>query len=172
MKDLKSQLIYEQWKIAVGWTTKTINKITDDQFLMEISPGKNTGIWVLGHLIHTEDKLSEYLGKGDIIFPFLMKYFASGTKPISADYYPPIPDLRELWEKVILKNDKIISQVYDKEWEEPHKLINNPDSLPFETKGGCLYRWALHQMYHNWQLVMLASETRKSRVVETLKTLH
>jgi hypothetical protein len=173
----KAELFHGQWKISAGWISNIIKSLSDDELKMEIIPGKNHGVWLLGHLIESEDDLSKFLGKAPMLFPHYEEIFGQGSKLKPADEYPPVSQLREEWAKVIEKNNNLILSVTDEEWNEPHCLdsgltANNdagdtesrqagPDDF-FQTKGRCIMIWILHQMYHAGQLAMILSKAGKA----------
>jgi hypothetical protein len=157
----KANFLHEQWKISSGWISNIINSLTDDELKMEIIAGKNHGVWIIGHLIESEDDLSKYLGKEPMIYPEYEEMFGQGSKLKSPEEYPPAAQLREEWKKVVEKNNKLILTVSDEEWNEPHCLDSGPDDF-FQTKGRCIMIWILHQMYHAGQLAMILSKAGKA----------
>ena len=52
------------WQTNVDRCTKLINGLSDDQLLKEIAPGKNRGVYLVGHLAAIHDVLPEILGLG------------------------------------------------------------------------------------------------------------
>lgn len=157
----KAALLHEQWKVSAGWISNIINSLTDDELKMEVISGKNHGVWILGHLIESEDDLSKYLGKGPMIYPQYEEVFGQGSKLMPPDKYPPVQQLREEWKKVLEKNNKLLLTVSDEEWNEPHCSVSGPDDF-FQTKGRCVMIWNLHQMYHAGQLAMILSKAGKA----------
>jgi len=57
---------FDFWKSMVRWVNMYLNK--------------NHGVWILGHLIASEDDLSEYLGKGPMAFPNYQTLFKQSSK--------------------------------------------------------------------------------------------
>jgi hypothetical protein len=156
MENIKSNEFYKQWKIMSRWISETLKSLTDEDLCKEISPGRNHGVWILGHLIQSEDELSIYLGKGEYIFPEYESLFGQKNKIAPVNSYPDVSVLRNQWETVKVKNDKILSELSDEEWDEPHALIEGAlDDDYFKTRGGCVMNWILHQNYHIGQLVLL-----------------
>jgi len=138
------------------WISETLKSLTDEDLCKEIDPGKNHGVWILGHLFQSEDELSGYFGKGGYIFPEYESLFGQKNKTALPSSYPDVSFLRKQWETVKAKNDKILSELSDEEWNEPHALIEgNLENDYFKTKGGCIMNWILHQTYHIGQLVLL-----------------
>lgn len=149
---------YEQWKIYTNWINGHLSKLSDEQLKHTIAPGKNHGVWLLGHLIESEDDLCKYLGKGPMLFPQYEALFGQGSTLRSVEEYPPISQLRSEWQQILERNDTLLSQIKDEEWNEPHALLTpeQPDDF-FRTKGRCISIWQLHQMYHCGQLTVLSA---------------
>lgn len=150
--------------LMVFWLDKYLNSLTDEDFNQRVTPSGNTGVWILGHLIASDDDLSMYLDKGPMLFPEYQDLFKQGSTLQSAEYYPKVPALRENWKNVCEKNEKIYQSLEDRELDEPHALIQGKiEEDWFKTKEGCLMNWILHQQHHAGQLAVLYSKCTKKR---------
>jgi hypothetical protein len=155
-----SSEFYKQWKLNSDWITNNLKALSDDDLKNPLSSGKNHGIWILGHLISSEDELCKYLGKGELMFPEYIEMFGQGSSLETYDNYPDAAILRNNWNLILERNDKIIKEINDEEWNEPHSgEIGETDF--FKTKGRCLFIWNLHQAFHNGQLTILISNNTK-----------
>ncbi|MBX7044811.1 MAG: DinB family protein [Ignavibacteria bacterium] len=157
-----SKQFAEQFEAMVDWVNGYIDPLTDDELKMEIAPGKNHGVWILGHLIASDDDFSVFMGKGDLLFPDYYEMFGQGSKLQPVENYPPIPLLREQWKTIIEKNRKIYSELQDQELNEPHGRMENPEKDFFKTKQRIIFYWQLHQMYHAGQLSIILSKVGKA----------
>ena len=63
------------WQTNIDRCTKLINGLSDDQLLKEIAPGKNRGVYLVGHLAAIHDVLPEILGLGRRANPGLQPAF-------------------------------------------------------------------------------------------------
>ena len=80
----------EQFDIMVGWIDQYLNSISDEDLKSEIAPGKNTGVWTLGHLIASMDDIGLYLGSEDKGYK---DYFGPGDAFCSVwSFYDLLPD--------------------------------------------------------------------------------
>ena len=86
MSNLIARQFHEQWKTTASWITGHLDSFTDDELALEIAPGKNHGVWILGHLIESEDDLSKYIGKGEMIFPHYEEIFGQGIVATPGDF--------------------------------------------------------------------------------------
>ena len=149
--------------MMVGWVNETMSGFADEDFYTELSPGKNHGVWILGHLIVSDDDFSLYMGKGGLLYPEYSEVFGQGSKIKPVEDYPSVKKLKGLWANVCKKNMAIYSSLKDSEFDEPHALVEDPEKDFFKTKERVIYAWQLHQMYHTGQLGVLLSRAGKSR---------
>lgn len=154
---------YSQWKINTDWISNNLNSLSDEDLKLSFAEGKNHGVWILGHLIESEDELSEFLGKGSMMYPGYLELFGQGSKLLPVSEYPEISLLRKQWIEVRNKNDTIIKEMKDVEWNEPHCGKGQGQDF-FKTKGRCIYIWNLHQAFHNGQLTILLSFSGKAKI--------
>ncbi|MBS1517152.1 MAG: DinB family protein [Bacteroidetes bacterium] len=163
MSRIVSGYFEKQFDVMVRWVDGVLNGLDDADFKHELSPGKNNGVWLLGHLVVCDDDFSLYMGKGDILYPDYVDLFGQGTKVMPPEKYPPVKELREGWKKVCEKNYRIYSNIRDEELKEPHALVKNIEEDYFKTKENIIMHWQLHQMYHAGQLAVILSLCGKSK---------
>ncbi len=163
MNNILSKQFQRQYEMMVEWVNGTIDPLTDDEFKMEIYPGKNHGVWLLGHLVTSDDDFSMFMGKGEVMFPEYYEVFGQGSKLLPPEEYPPVSELRSAWKKVCEKNRKIYSELTDDELQLPHALVKNIDKDYFKTKERVIMAWHLHQLYHAGQLGIIISQAGKSK---------
>jgi uncharacterized damage-inducible protein DinB len=171
MENRASKHFYEQWQMLVrDWIGGWLNSLSDEDLKTEISPGKNNGVYILGHLIVSDDDFSKYMGKGGYLFPEYRKMFGQNSKCLPPENYPPVSELRVAWKKVCDKNRKIYEELTDEELEQPHALIEDPahpEKDYFRTKGRIIMAWQLHQAYHVGQLGVIHAKLNKRNNDET-----
>lgn len=153
----------EQFDAMIEWVNGCIDPLTDEELKMELAPGKNHGVWILGHLITSDDDFSVFMEKGDLLYPEYFKLFGQGSKLQPVENYPPVSLLREHWKKVIEKNKKIYAELSDEELSQPHgRMTDPPEKDFFKTKQRIIIYWQLHQMYHGGQFSVLLAKAGKS----------
>ncbi len=161
MDTIISKKFYQQYLMMIEWVNIYINSLTDEEFEMELSPGKNRGVWILGHMITSDDEFSVFMGKGDLLFPYYPELFGQGSKLQPLQSYPEVSELRQQWNDVIEKNKNIYENLKDEELEQPHNNIVEGKEDFFKTKARVIMAWHLHQMYHAGQLGLLAAKAGK-----------
>ena len=143
-----------------------LTRLSDDDLKLSIASGKNHGVWILGHLIVSDDDLSLYLGKGPMLYPEYSDIFGQGSILKHVSEYPAAGILREHWREVTGKNKKIYSELRDEELTEPHAMIKGKiEDDFFKTKENCIIMWQLHQMYHTGQLGVLYAKSGKEKII-------
>lgn len=153
----------QQYEMLIGWINGSLNALSDDELRQEILPGKNHGIWLLGHLIASDDDFSVYLGKGELIYPEYQDMFAQGSKLLPPQKYPDTYILRNHWKEVCIKNIMIYQGLKDSELDEKHEMVKDFERDFFKTKMRVIIYWQLHQAYHAGQLGILVSKAGKSK---------
>jgi uncharacterized damage-inducible protein DinB len=161
MKDSLAKKFYQQYIMMIEWVDIYIKLLSDEEFEMELNPGRNHGVWIFGHMITSDDDFSHYLGKGNFMFPEYQDLFGQGSKLQPVNNYPKVSKLREQWGLVCEKNKKVYESLRDDEFEEAPENMSEEMKKFFSTKGKVVMAWQLHQMYHCGQLGVIASRTGK-----------
>jgi len=66
---LFTKMVIAEWDRQNNNFNKFLSSTTDQQLLNEIAPGKNTGIYLVGHLIAISDAMLPLLAFGEKLFP-------------------------------------------------------------------------------------------------------
>ena len=67
-------MVLSAWDTQNSTFNQLLDSLTDAQLSKEIAPGKNTGIYLLGHLTAISDAMLPLLGFGENYTPQLEKY--------------------------------------------------------------------------------------------------
>jgi uncharacterized damage-inducible protein DinB len=148
--------------MVTEWMFGIINGFSDEDLKLSPSPGKNHAQWILGHLVASDDDLSVFLGKGELLFPEYAELFSQGRKLIPPELCPPASEMRIALTKVTEKNKAIFASLRDEELDEPHALMKDPENDYFKTKRRVIMAWHLHQIYHTGQLALILSIAGKN----------
>jgi len=161
----RSDLLRLQRKTMVDWVGMYLDAITDDELKMEIVPSRNNGVWILGHLIASDDDLSLYITKQPMLFPELQPLFKQGSIVQNPDQYPSVPELRQEWQMVCEKNENLFNGLSDEMLDEYHEMIEgDPEKDYFKTKEVVLVNWTLHQIHMAGQLALLLGKAGRRLV--------
>ena len=138
---------------------KLIDTLSDEQLTAETAPGRNTGIYLFGHLIAVSDGLFPILGFGERLYPKLDKIFLE-TPDKSGLEMPSINELKEYWKKVNAKLTDHIIRVPADEWFTRHNNVSETDfaNEPHRNKLNIIINRTNHTSYHLGQLAYLAKK--------------
>lgn len=144
----------DQWFRQVSRVSTLFDEYTDEQLAAEIAPGKNSGVYLLGHLTAVHDAMLPLLGFGDKLYPELFDIFVKN--PDNAGIAkPPTADLRKCWQQVTKTlNDKIASLSFS-QWMERHTSISPEDfeKEPNRNRLSVLLSRTTHLTEHIGQLL-------------------
>src|SRR5712672_1960150 len=98
-QDLFVKMVLQAWETQNSRTAKLISNLTDDQLKMEVAQGRNTGVYLLGHLTAVNDSIITILGMGERLFPQYENIFIKNPDKSGIEQ-PGIAELRESWNKV------------------------------------------------------------------------
>src|SRR5688572_16115990 len=150
------------WDTYNERVNKLINSLSDEQLNAETAPGRNSGIYLFGHLIAVSDGLFPILGFGERLYPELDKIFVVNPDR-SGLAMPSINELKEYWKKVNAKLTDHILQVPEDEWFTRHNNVSEADfaNEPHRNKLNIIINRTNHTSYHLGQLVYLAKKQAK-----------
>lgn len=157
-KQLSAKIALDTFTGQVRRAGKVIDALTDEQLAGEISPGRNTGTYLLGHLTAVHDAMLPLLGIGHRAHPDLDEPFLKN--PDKTDLPKPgITALRTAWKEV---NDTLtskLSALTPDQWYERHTAVSEEDFAkePHRNRLNVVIGRAGHLAYHLGQLALLKS---------------
>lgn len=144
------------WKQQNERVDKLLDKLSDEQLKGDIAPGKNSGTYLLGHLVAVNDNLLPLFGFSDKLYPELQNIFLTNPDK-SGLVQPAVADLRKYWHEVNRKLVQHIDAMQPAEWFTRHSAVSAEDFAkePHRNKLNVLLNRTTHQSYHLGQLVLL-----------------
>src|SRR5947209_20448755 len=94
--DLCVKMVIDRWNASIVNLNKHLNALTDEQLQKEVAPGKNRGIYLLGHLIAVHDDMLKLLDMGEKLLPALHEPFLKLEDKASSQI-PSASELRAYW---------------------------------------------------------------------------
>lgn len=155
-EDLFIKMVLDAWHTQVKQTDDLLNSLSDDQLFKEIAPGKNRGIYLLGHLTTIHDRMLPILGFGEQRYPNLYKSFVEASDNTETAL-PSIEDLRNYWKET----NNLLSEHFGKlsitEWFQRHNSISDTDFAkePHRNKLNIVINRTNHLANHLGQLLLL-----------------
>ncbi len=155
----QSESFAKQYGIMCEWMNGIVDAFSEEDFRISASPGKNHALWILCHMIASDDDFSLYLGRGGLLYPEYAEQFTTGKPLIPFEECPTPSDAKSALRQVIHKNIKIYDSLDDSELDEPHSMLKEGDEDFFGSKRRVIIYWQYHQIYHTGQLAMLLGTT-------------
>lgn len=145
------------WEQSVKRTTTLFDQLSDEQLAGEVAPGRNSGTYLLGHLIATSDNLFSLFGLGQRLYPQLDEIFLRNADKAGLPK-PPVQELRAYWTAVNEKLSAALTTLPDAAWFERHNLVSPEDFArePHRNKLNVLLGRTAHQEYHRGQIKFLS----------------
>lgn len=155
---LITQQIVSAWQGQIKRIDSLIDKLSDEQLLNHVAPGRNRGIYLLGHLATVSDMMLPLLGLGNVLKPEMQAIFVSVPDNAVKDL-PSLTDLRKYWKEV---NDTLnghFNKMTPADWLAPHTAVSEEDfkKQPHRNKLSIILSRTNHHTYHFGQLAFLQS---------------
>jgi uncharacterized damage-inducible protein DinB len=150
------QLVIDEWKKQNKKLDDLLESLPADRFLQEMAPGKNTGIYMLGHLAAVNDGIIPLIGAGNKLYPELEAIFLRSPDK-SGHLFPPLAELIAAWKKVNEQLYAYIAALQPSDWLQRHTAVSEADFAkePHRNKLNILVNRTAHQAYHLGQLAFL-----------------
>jgi hypothetical protein len=153
------KMALDAWITYVKRTDDLFMALSDEQLLREVSPGRNRGIYLLGHLAGVHDRMLPVLGFGDQLYPELYGAFVESPDKAIADI-PSIAALRLYWKEVNAKLAEQFNQLKPEDWFQRHNSVSEEDfkKEPHRNKLNLIINRTNHLASHFGQLVFLSNK--------------
>jgi hypothetical protein len=153
---ISTRIALNAWQIQADRATKFINESSDELLLKEIAPGKNRGIYLVGHLLAIHDAMPEILGFGKKSHPELAPVFVTAPDK-TIDKIPTIGELRAIWPSVHDRLKTEFAKMPAEKWFTRHESMTDEDfeKDPARNKISVLVNRTNHFAYHFGQLRLL-----------------
>ena len=154
--ELFVKMALDAWYLQINRCTKFFDALSDEQLTQEVSPDRNSGVYLLGHLVAVHDGIFPLLGFGEKSYPELENIFIKNPDKSGLEK-PSIQSLRQAW---INTNEKLASH-FDKmtsaQWFEKHTAVSEEDFAkePHRNKLNVLLNRTNHLSSHMGQLIFL-----------------
>lgn len=146
----------DAWKLSVKRTTEIFDSLSDESLYNEVSPGRNTGVYLLGHLVAITDRMMPLLGFGDAKYPELFEPFVSESEK-KGEPTPLISDLKAYWSVVNERLDQKLDELRSEQFFDRHTSVSEEDfqKEPHRNRLNVIINRTNHMEYHRGQLIFL-----------------
>lgn len=155
-QDLFAKMALMAWRTQNGYLINMIDSLPDEQLEKEIAPGRNTGVYLLGHLIAVSDGLLPLLGFGDRLYPEMEEMFLK-TPDKSGLKFPALTELKKRMEAVNNELNKHFQSINVDGWFSRHMSVSAEDFAkePYRNKLNVIMNRTAHMANHIGQMILL-----------------
>ncbi len=150
------KMVRMSWDAQNNELTKLINTLTEEQLAKEIAPGRNTGIYLLGHLIAVSDGLFPLLGWGQALYPDMEEVFIKSPDK-SGQTFPTVAELKSRLQAVNEKLNAQLDAATAEELLDRHMAVKPEDfaTQPHRNKLNVIISRTVHMANHVGQMLLL-----------------
>jgi hypothetical protein len=150
------KMVSDRWYALVKMGDTFLNSVSEETLQKEIAPGKNRGIYLLGHLIAVHDEMILLLNFGEKLYPELYEPFLKSPDKTVKEI-PSAKDLRAFWNKQNEVLAQKIESLQTEEWFGRHSAVSDEDFIkePHRNKLNILLTRSSHLSYHIGQLILI-----------------
>ncbi len=154
--ELIVKLVLDRWYGSIKNFDSILSNISDEALLKEIVPGKNRGIYLLGHLIAVHDDMLVLLDMSSRQYPELQQPFLKEADN-AATQMPTVAALKSIW----ATQCEVLKQKFDSlpvdAWFEKHTAVAAEDFAkePHRNKLNIIITRTSHLQYHTGQVALL-----------------
>ena len=154
--ELMVKMIFDRWHALLKNCDALLDAIADEQLEKEIAPGKNRGVYLLGHLIAVHDDMLTLLGLGQKEYEELFELFVKSPDR-SVDKIPSVQELKSIWKKQVRSLASKLESLSADNWFEKHTAVSAEDFIkePHRNKLNIIITRTTHLAYHAGQLALI-----------------
>ena len=155
-EELMVKMALDAWHTHIKRTDDLFNELSDEKLMTEIAPGRNRGVYLLGHLTAVHDRMLPLLGFGEQRNPELYKIFVESPDK-TVDQIPATNELRAFWKKTNEKLAEEFNKLTARDWFQRHNAVSEEDfsKEPHRNKLNLVINRTNHLATHLGQLVFL-----------------
>ncbi len=155
-EELFIKMVLDAWDIQVKRMDDLFSSLSDEQLMNEIAPGRNRGVYLLGHMAALHDRMLPILGFGDQLNSEMYKIFVENPDKVIAKL-PAIADLRVYWKNINTTLSKRFNNLTPADWFQKHNSISEEDfaTEPHRNKLNIIINRTNHLSSHLGQLFFL-----------------
>jgi hypothetical protein len=155
-QQLTVKMAISAWETQVSRAEKIFHQLSDEQLWQEVSPGRNRGIYLLGHLIAVNDGLFKLFGLGERMYPELDAPFVAAPDKTNIEF-PSTASLRQYWTALHEQLAEKFQHLTAEEWFQRHHSMTDEDFIkePHRNKLSVLLNRTSHIAYHLGQVALI-----------------
>jgi hypothetical protein len=153
------RMVLDAWHTHIKRTDELFDSLSDEQLMKEIAPGRNRGIYLLGHLAAVHDRILPLLELGNSLHPELWQPFVENPDREVTEL-PTTQTLREYWKEINKNLADKMSSLSPEAWFQKHTSVSAEDFAkePHRNKLNIIVNRTNHLANHLGQLLLLKSK--------------
>jgi len=154
--DIILKMVFDRWNASLKAWDKLLSELSDEQLQKEIAPGKNRGVYLLGHMIAVHDDMLVLLDMGERLYPDWHQTFIDSPDKAVAQI-PSVQELRDSWSNQCEVIKQRLENLSPEDWFDRHTAVSAEDFVkePHRNKLNIIVTRTTHLNYHTGQLVLL-----------------
>jgi hypothetical protein len=147
--------LLSQWNKDVAAMTHLFETLGAANAFTEVAPGRNSVIYLLGHMVAVHDRLIEALDAGERRHTALDEPFLKEADTKTG--YPDYDGLLSDWKEVNVRVSEIFAQQSVTDWLSRHHYVSEPDFAkePHRNRLAILVSRLTHMSTHLGQLKLI-----------------
>lgn len=153
------KMVLDAWYTQVTRMDDIFSSLSDEQLMNEIAPGRNRGVYLLGHMAAVHDRMLPLLGLGEQLNSDMYKIFVENPDKAIAQL-PAIGNLKLYWRNVNTTLSKHFNNLTPAEWFQKHNSVSEEDfaTEPHRNKLNIIINRTNHLSSHLGQLYYLSKK--------------
>ena len=154
--ELVVKMVFDAWNNQQKTANKLLETLTDEQLQQDVAAGKNSGIYLLGHLTSVHDDMHRILNFGAKLYPDLDAPFIKSADK-SGQEFPSATLLRKYWNDVNNSLTNHFGKLNSNDWFTRHMSVSEEDFAkePHRNKLNIIINRTNHMAYHLGQMTLL-----------------
>ena len=153
------KMTQDAWQTYNKRFDKLVDSLTDEQLSADTAPGRNSGIYLLGHLLAVHDGMLPLLGLGEKLYPQLDEIFLSNPDK-SGREMPSVDELKKYRTAINGRLASEVASLQPADWFTKHNAVSEEAFAkePHRNKLNILINRTNHLSYHLGQLAYLVAK--------------
>lgn len=144
--NMERSIIYQAWLLQNRKISDLVRKLNDEDLTKDVAFGRNSGLYLLGHLIASNDLLLPLFDFGEKMYPEYEKIFLCCPDKC-AQNFPAVKEVKSHWFALNEHLNLKFASINKKQW------IIESDKSYHQLKA--MLTIVNHQCYHLGQLAFL-----------------
>ncbi|MBI3520206.1 MAG: DinB family protein [Bacteroidetes bacterium] len=155
-KQVMVKSVLDAWNARMEAANKLLDSFSDDDLLKEVAPGRNRGIYLVGHLALVHDRMLPLLNLEEQTYAHLEDTFLNKPDKSVSDM-PSVKEVRAIWKEVNEKLAKHFASLSTDEWFQKHSAVSAEDFMkePHRNRLNVVIGRTNHMQYHIGQVALI-----------------